>query len=194
MDDNELTHVMEQAEGLCRERGVRLTEQRRVVLQLLCMSDRPLSAYELLDRMRGTVKNPAPPTVYRALDFLLEQGLVHKLESLHAYVGCNHPEHPHASQFLICDDCGEVAEVEDPSVTESLKAAGKALGFRTKRPVVEVRGTCAQPSTTSSAGGRNVHLGRNGHPSSGTRKPGLNSGGAGQQALEMWWRSSLLDG
>lgn len=144
MDDKELTHVMEQAEGLCRERGVRLTEQRRVVLQLLCMSDRPLSAYELLDRMRGTVKNPAPPTVYRALDFLLEQGLVHKLESLHAYVGCTHPDHPHASQFLICDDCGEVAEVEDPSVAESLKAAGNAIGFRARRPVVEVRGTCAQ--------------------------------------------------
>jgi Fe2+ or Zn2+ uptake regulation protein len=90
------------------------------------------------------VKNPAPPTVYRALDFLLEQGLVHKLESLHAYVGCAHPDHPHASQFLICGDCGEVAEVENPSVAKSLKAAGKAVGFRTKRPVVELLGTCAQ--------------------------------------------------
>jgi Fur family zinc uptake transcriptional regulator len=69
---------------------------------------------------------------------------VHKLESLHAYVGCAHPDHPHASQFLICDDCGEVAEVEDPSVAKSLKAAGKAIGFRTKRPVVELLGICAQ--------------------------------------------------
>jgi Fur family zinc uptake transcriptional regulator len=94
--------------------------------------------------MRGVVKNPAPPTVYRALDFLLEQGLVHKLESLHAYVGCAHPDHPHASQFLICDDCGEVAEVEAPNVDKSLKAAGEAIGFRTKRPVVELLGTCAQ--------------------------------------------------
>jgi Fur family zinc uptake transcriptional regulator len=146
VNNKELTHVLERAEAICRERGVRLTDQRRTVLQLLCVSDKPLSAYELLDRMRGVVKNPAPPTVYRALDFLLEQGLVHKLESLHAYVGCAHPDHPHASQFLICDDCGEVAELEDPSVVKSLRAAGKAIGFRTKRPVVEVLGTCAQCS------------------------------------------------
>ena len=144
MNSKALSHVLEHAESLCRERGVRLTEQRKTVLQLLSVSDKPLTAYELLDRMRGVVKNPAPPTVYRALDFLLEQGLVHKLESLHAYVGCAHPDHPHASQFLICDDCGEVTEVEDPSVAKSLKSAGKAVGFRTKRPVVELLGTCAQ--------------------------------------------------
>ncbi len=144
MNNKALSHVLERAEALCRERGVRLTDQRKTVLQLLCVSDKPLSAYELLERLRGVVKNPAPPTIYRALDFLLEQGLVHKLESLHAYVGCAHPDQPHASQFLICDDCGEVAEVEDSSVTKSLKAAGKAIGFRTKRPVVELLGTCAQ--------------------------------------------------
>jgi len=146
VNSEELSRVLKQAETLCRERDVRLTEQRKTVLQLLCESDKPLSAYELLERMRGLVKNPAPPTVYRALDFLLEQGLVHKLESLHAFIGCTHPDHPHASQFLICHDCGEVAEVEDPSVAESLKAAGKAIGFHTQRPVVEVLGTCAQCS------------------------------------------------
>ena len=144
MDDKTLSQLLERAESLCRERGVRLTEQRKTVLRLLSMSDKPLSAYELLDRMRGVFKNPAPPTVYRALDFLLEQGLVHKLESLHAYVGCAHPEHPHASQFLICDDCGEVAEVEDPGMDKSLNALRKTFGFRTKRPVMELLGTCAQ--------------------------------------------------
>ena len=144
MNSKLVNRVLKRSEALCRKRGVRLTEQRKTVLRLLCVSDKPLSAYELLDRMRGVVKNPAPPTVYRALDFLREQGLVHKLESLHAYVGCTHPDHPHASQFLICDDCGEVAEVEDASLAKSLKAAGKAIGFRTKRPIVEVLGTCAQ--------------------------------------------------
>jgi Fur family zinc uptake transcriptional regulator len=139
-----VNRVLNRAEALCRERGVRLTDQRKTVLRLLCVSDKPLSAYELLERMRGVVKNPSPPTVYRALDFLLEQGLVHKLESLHAYVGCTHPDHPHASQFLICDDCGEVAEVEDASLAESLKEMGEAIGFRTKRPIIEVMGTCAQ--------------------------------------------------
>ena len=141
-----VSQVMQRAQELCSERGVRLTEQRRTVLRLLCESERPLGAYELLEQMRGMVKNPAPPTVYRALDFLLEQGLVHKLESLHAYIGCTHPDHPHASQFLICSDCGGVSEVEDPAVTRSLRAAGQAVGFHTDRPVVELLGTCAECS------------------------------------------------
>jgi Fur family zinc uptake transcriptional regulator len=143
VNKRQLTQVLQRAEDLCQERGVRLTEQRKTVLQLLCESDKPLSAYELLDRMKGLVKNPTPPTVYRALDFLLEQGLVHKLESLHAYISCTHPDHPHASQFLICDDCGEVAEVEDQRLSKSLQAAEQATGFRTKRPVIELLGTCA---------------------------------------------------
>ena len=141
-----VSQVMQRAQELCSERGVRLTEQRRIVLRLLCESERPLGAYELLEQMRGMVKNPAPPTVYRALDFLLEQGLVHKLESLHAYIGCTHPDHPHASQFLICSDCGGVSEVEDPAVARSLRAAGRAAGFHTERPVVELLGTCAECS------------------------------------------------
>ncbi|MET0067046.1 MAG: transcriptional repressor [Candidatus Thiodiazotropha sp.] len=143
MNEQAIQRVMARAETLCRERGVRLTPQRSRVLQLLIAAEKPLSAYDLLERLRGSVKNPAPPTVYRALDFLMEQGLIHKLESIHAYVGCTHPEHPHAGQFLICAECGEVAEVEDPRVTESLQAAGQAQGFRTHRPVVELLGTCA---------------------------------------------------
>ena len=144
MDEESVAAVLRSAHALCKRRGVRFTEQRRTVLRLLCAADRPLGAYELLEQLRGSIKNPAPPTVYRALDFLLEQGLVHKLESLHAYIGCAHPEHPHVSQFLICSDCGEVNEVEDPAIARSLNAAGKAAGFTTERPVVELLGTCAQ--------------------------------------------------
>jgi Fur family zinc uptake transcriptional regulator len=138
-----LDRILVRAERLCSERGARLTDQRRRVLELVCASDKPLSAYEILDRLRETVRNPAPPTVYRALDFLLEQGLIHKLESLHAFVGCAHPEHPHAGQFLICAECGEVNELEDPSVIESLQTAARDSGFETRRPVVELLGTCA---------------------------------------------------
>jgi Fur family zinc uptake transcriptional regulator len=139
-----LTQILKRAEQLCLERGVRLTKQRKSVLRLLIQADKPLSAYELLDLMRDEFSKPAPPTVYRALDFLLEQGLAHKLESLHAYVGCTHPDHPHVGQFLICDECGDVAEVEDPRIAKSLNSAGKAAGFQTKRPIVELLGTCAQ--------------------------------------------------
>jgi Fur family transcriptional regulator, zinc uptake regulator len=144
LNKKKLTEVLFGAEQLCRKRGVRLTARRRTVFELLCASDKPLSAYEILDRMRVAARNPAPPTVYRALDFLLEQGLVHKLESLHAFVGCKHPEHPHSSQFLICGDCGEVSEMENEAILQSLQTAERATGFKTRHPVVELLGTCAQ--------------------------------------------------
>lgn len=146
MEKKQLAGVLRRAEKLCSERGARLTKQRRIVLELLCASDTPLSAYEILDRMRAAVRNPAPPTVYRALDFLLDQGLVHKLESLHAFVGCSHPDHPHSSQFLICADCGEVEELENAAILQSLQSAARTTGFEPDRPVVELWGTCAQCS------------------------------------------------
>ncbi len=144
MAKSKLAERLGRAERLCGERGVKLTALRRTVLELLCVSGKPLSAYEILDRMRATTPNPAPPTVYRALEFLLEQGLVHKLESLHAFVGCAHPDHPHSSQFLICADCGEVNEMENDAIAQSLRTAEQTAGFKTKRPVVELLGTCAQ--------------------------------------------------
>jgi Fur family zinc uptake transcriptional regulator len=135
---------MDLAERLCAERGARLTPQRRTVLRILFSSDRPLSAYEILDRMTTDPRSPAPPTVYRALDFLLAQGLVHKLERLHAFIGCPQPDHPHAGQFLICADCGGVCELENEGVMHSLRSAAEATGFEPKRPVVELLGTCAR--------------------------------------------------
>jgi len=135
--------VLARAEALCRERGVRLTPQRRRVLEILVASDRPLGAYEILAALSGPQGKAAPPTVYRALEFLLEQGLVHRLETLHAFVGCNHPDHPHSSQFLICAECGEVQELEDAAVAQTLGSAAAETGFQARRPVVEVIGTCA---------------------------------------------------
>ncbi|ADC62495.1 Fur family transcriptional regulator [Allochromatium vinosum] len=138
-----LNRVLDRAESLCQQRGVRLTAQRRRVLSILCAAERPLGAYEILESMREGARALAPPTVYRALDFLLEQGLAHKIESLHAFVGCTHPEHPHASQFLICAECGRVTELEDAAITRSLTLAASETGFRPSRPVVELIGTCA---------------------------------------------------
>ena len=135
--------ILKQADRLCRRRGVRLTEQRRRVLAVVSASDRPLGAYDILEAIREHVPRAAPPTVYRALDFLLAQGLVHKLETLHAYVGCSHPEHSHSSQFLICTACGGVKELEDDRISESLGRAAAASGFEPQRRVVEVTGTCA---------------------------------------------------
>ncbi len=145
MDEQTLTAALARAESLCAERGVRLTAQRRRVLELVCRAERPVGAYEILDQVRDGGK-AAPPTVYRALDWLLAQGLVHKLETLHAYIGCTHPEHPHASQFLICSGCGCVAELEDAAIAGSLQSAAEETGFQPSRPVVEVLGTCSDCS------------------------------------------------
>ncbi len=138
--------LLTQAEALCRAKGVRLTPQRRRVLGLIMDAAKPLSAYEILDRMQTGPRRPAPPIVYRALDFLLEQGLIHKIESLHAFVGCAHPEHPHAGQFLICTDCGQVNELCERQLGCGLEEAAQRVGFRTRKPVVELLGACAHCS------------------------------------------------
>lgn len=142
-------YALERAAALCRKRGVRLTDRRRRVLEILCSAGRPVGAYEILEAMRDGPRAAAPPTVYRALEFLLAQGLAHKLESLHAFVGCAHPERPHASQFLICAECGGVAEIDDEQVASSLRGVVQQAGFRPRRRVVELIGTCADCEATS---------------------------------------------
>lgn len=132
--------------ALCESRGVRLTDLRRQVLGLILESDAPTGAYDLLDRLKATRVGAAPPTVYRALDFLLEQGLIHKLESLSAFVGCIADEdhhHHHAAQFLICRTCGKVAEIEDHDLAHALQDAAKRLGFTLGKATIEADGQCA---------------------------------------------------
>ncbi len=108
------------AARLCANRDARLTPLRRRVLELIWRSHAPVGAYDLLARLSDKMRPAAPPTVYRALAFLLAQGLIHRIESLNAYVGCmnpeGHPEGAHGGQFLICSDCGAAAEVHDPRV------------------------------------------------------------------------------
>ena len=140
--------ILRQADQICRERGVRLTLQRRRVLEILSAWPQPMGAYEILERLAGTIPGARPATVYRALQFLQSQGLVHRLESLNAYVGCVHPEHPHASQFLICRDCGQVEELADASVEQILGRAARALGFRADSKIIEVTGCCARCAGT----------------------------------------------
>jgi len=139
--------LLERADVLCRDRGARLTDQRRRVLEILTDLSRPVGAYELLDRLKTGLPGATPPTVYRALAFLLAEGLVHKLESLNAYVGCPHPGEPHRSQFLICRQCGEVREMEDAAVERSLCSLLDAEGFSPERRVVEITGCCARCRT-----------------------------------------------
>ncbi len=136
------------ATRLCAERGARLTPLRYRVLKLIWRGHAPVGAYDLLARLsdkRGTAKErgpAAPPTIYRALEFLLAQGLIHRIESLNAYVGCVHPDGAHGSQFLICGECGSAAEVHDPRVDAAVARRAEELGFAVRRKTIEVEGVC----------------------------------------------------
>ena len=130
------------AQQVCMKKGVRLTPLRRRVLELIWRSHKPSGAYALLDAIKLEHKSAAPPTVYRALDFLKEHGLVHRIESLNAYVGCNYPGHAHHSVILVCDGCGGASEIEDELVTESIRTFATGLGFELSSQSVEAAGLC----------------------------------------------------
>lgn len=141
-----IARQLDHAAETCAARGGKLTEIRRSVLALVIGAKGPVGAYALLDRLKAERANAAPVTVYRALDFLLENGLIHKIERLNAFVACTehgeHEQHEHAVQFLICRTCGTVAEMEDHGIAAAVsKAAGKS-GFRPDHATVEVEGTC----------------------------------------------------
>lgn len=134
--------ALDRAETICEERGLRLTEIRKRVLELVWSGHKPLGAYEILDILRSERDGAAPPTVYRALDFLLENGLIHRIESLNAYMGCTDPETPHRAQFLICAQCGTTAELNDPRIDAAISEQATAAGFTVERRTIEVEGTC----------------------------------------------------
>ena len=120
-----------------------MTPNRQKVLALLQESGRPLSAYEVLDQLRAQGTCWQPPTVYRALDFLLENGLVHRIASLNAFIGCVHPGELHQGQFLICKACHAAIELELPAISQAIVAGAAAVGFAVESQTVEVVGLCA---------------------------------------------------
>ncbi|MCF7221257.1 transcriptional repressor [Marilutibacter chinensis] len=133
-----------EVERLCKQRGLRLTPIRAHALQLIADAGRPVKAYDLLDQMKATHDSAAPPTIYRALDFLLEHGFIHKLASINAFVGCHHPgAEAHAVPFLICDKCQSATELEDEEIVASLDRRARALGFTPQAQTLEVHGICA---------------------------------------------------
>ena len=118
------------------------------MLGLIIEGRGPLGAYALLDRLKAERANATPVTVYRALDFLLENGLVHKIERLNAFIACTDEadhthDHGHAAQFLICRVCGAVVELEEHSITDAISVAAGRTGFKPDRATIEVEGVCA---------------------------------------------------
>jgi len=143
---------VELAASLCCARGAQLTTPRRQVLELLWTNGRPMGAYELLEALKlKNARSVSPPTVYRALEFLMSQRLVSKIESRNAYVPCAHPERRHDCLFFLCSNCGASAESEDPRIEALLAEDAAVVGYRVTRRVIEVEGTCASCNTAESA-------------------------------------------
>jgi len=134
--------VMDQIEAYCQKEGLRLTPIRRRVLELIVVADQPIKAYDLLDQLKAEHPGAAPPTIYRALDFLLAHHFIHRIETLNAFVSCVHPEHPHEGQFLICNRCHQVVEIEDEVLNERLSQAAQSEGFTPSHQVLEIYGCC----------------------------------------------------
>jgi Fur family transcriptional regulator, zinc uptake regulator len=134
--------LLQQAERQCQRHGARFTPIRRRVLEMIAAASGGMKAYELLDRLAVEHAAARPPTIYRALDFLIDQGLVHRIESLNAYVACPCPEHAHGFQLLICRDCGRVEELHLDDVNAQLAERARDLGFRVERQTIELLGRC----------------------------------------------------
>ncbi len=140
--DNAIEFDDDRIMSAAAEHGVNLTETRRRVFELVVKAGRPVGAYRLLEAMQSKGTRVMPPTVYRALNFLQGKGLVHRIESLNAFVACKHVDGNHEKQFLICNKCGRTEELVDQEVANLLKERAKALGFTITQQTIELRGQC----------------------------------------------------
>lgn len=150
-----VTEAVATAERLCARDGLAFTALRRRVLELVWSSHGPAGAYQLLDALRAEGRRAAPPTVYRALEFLRTHGLVHRIESLNAFIGCARPDRRHGGQFLICRDCGTTAEIDDPTIADAVQSRAEALGFTVDRQTIEITGQCPRCRRSAKPGDGN---------------------------------------
>lgn len=138
------------AESLCAQRGKRLTPIRRKVLEILLAQHRSVKAYELLDLIRAVQPGAAPPTVYRALDFLVDEGLVHRLDAINAWTACLDAAGAPHDLLVVCTECGAVAELSDPALSRQLANKVANAGFALSDHETELRGLCAKCKTHAS--------------------------------------------
>jgi len=134
--------ALDRAEASCRARGASLTAIRREVLDLLYRSPTGVKAYDLLARIKEVRPGASPPTVYRALDFLIEQGLAHKIGRMNLFVACRHASHQIPSLFLVCPKCSGVTELQEQSVMSALSTSLAEAGHRLESPEVEISALC----------------------------------------------------
>jgi Fur family transcriptional regulator, zinc uptake regulator len=149
--DGCIRQAVSTAERLCEEKQIRLTPLRRRVLEIIWRQHEPIGAYEILAEIAKDREKAAPPTVYRALDFLREAGLVHRVDSLNAFLGCDRPDAPHAGHFLVCARCRKVSEIDDPGLTRALTERARDLGYRVEGSAMEIKALCTRCAETPPA-------------------------------------------
>ena len=138
-----INKALTRAKTICREKQARFTTLRQRVLEIIWQSHQPMRAYQILSILRHEKDNAEPPTVYRALDFLLAHQLIHKIESLNAYIGCDSSNRQHRCQFLICSGCQQVVEMEDRELSRLITQKAAARDFDASYHMVEIRGLCS---------------------------------------------------
>lgn len=144
-----ISMAITEGEKICLSSGLRFTDIRRQVLSIIWESHMPTKAYDILDKLSLTATSAKPPTVYRALDFLLENGLIHRINSLNAFVGCGHPTEHEQCYFLICTECAEVTECCTQSLTRAIEKTGKENQFSSLTTSLEIQGVCAACNSRS---------------------------------------------
>jgi Fur family transcriptional regulator, zinc uptake regulator len=137
-----ITRAVSTAAEVCEARGLKLTPVRQRVLEIVWRAHDPIGAYEILAELAKERAKAAPPTVYRALEFLIEAGLVHRIDSLNAFIGCDTPRRDHVGQFLVCRSCHRVVEIEDTALQRVLAERSRAAGFRVEPAPFEIKGLC----------------------------------------------------
>ena len=142
MFQENLNDRLDKAEALCKRQGGRMTKSRRQVLGLIYQTNKPAGAYELLRQLRQLQVNAEPPTVYRALEFLQTHHLIHRIESMNAYIACSDPEAQHPRQFLMCNNCSAVIEMCDNTISHTLHDCAERKGFRVDSFSAEITGLC----------------------------------------------------
>lgn len=138
-----IEHTLAKIDSLCKTRKIRLTPQRRTVIELMVRADKAMSAYDLLDQLKQIEPQAKPPTIYRALDFWIEYGFVHKVESINSYILCPHfDEYQHVSILFICNNCHAINEAQSMLIEQTLIDLSKQETFIPKHSILEIHGYC----------------------------------------------------
>jgi Fur family zinc uptake transcriptional regulator len=144
------TQSLRRAEDICSRNGARLTKLRRMILELLLAADGPVKAYDLVGRMREKGERLTPTTVYRILDFLMQYGLAHRINSLNAFVPCTGSREEHALLMFVCSACRKTEEMDDPVLYEAMRARLGEQGLSLGRNCIEIQGRCRKCSHSGS--------------------------------------------